>query len=45
MKVKIAPAGAGVDGKMLLKWILKIRVVRVWPRFICIRIGPRGGLL
>jgi len=34
---------AGVDGRIILEWILKI--VRTWTGFIWLRTGSSGGLL
>jgi hypothetical protein len=34
-----------VDGRIMLKWILKKEIVVAWTGFIWLRIGPRGGLL
>jgi hypothetical protein len=35
----------GVDGKIILKWILGDWGVKVWTGFIWLRIGTNGGLL
>jgi hypothetical protein len=35
----------GVDGKIILKWILRKQDAGVWTGFIWLRIGTRGGLL
>jgi hypothetical protein len=35
----------GVDGRIILKWILRKHDLRVWTGFICLRIGIGGGLL
>jgi hypothetical protein len=34
-----------IDGKMILEWILRRRVGRVWTGFIWHRIGTSCGLL
>jgi hypothetical protein len=34
-----------VDGKIILEWILKKQVGRVWTGFIWLRIGTSGGVL
>jgi hypothetical protein len=35
----------GVDGRLLLKWILDKQVVMIRTELICLRIGTSGGLL
>jgi hypothetical protein len=35
----------GIDGRIILKWILGPSVWRVWIGFIWLRIGTSGGLL
>jgi hypothetical protein len=35
----------GVDGKIILEWMLRIQDVREWTEFIWLRIGTTGGLL
>jgi hypothetical protein len=35
----------GVDGKVILEWILRKRCGNVWTGFIWLRIGTSGGLL
>jgi hypothetical protein len=35
----------GVDGKIILEWILGNYGGKVWTRFIWLRIGTSGGLL
>jgi hypothetical protein len=45
---KLKPAYLGdkvVDGRILLKWILKKQDMRMWTRFIWHRTGSSGGLL
>jgi hypothetical protein len=34
-----------VEGRIILKWILKIQGVRVWAVFVWLRIGTSDGLL
>jgi hypothetical protein len=35
----------GIDGRIMLKWILKKKVVSMWTRFIWLRIGSSGCAL
>jgi hypothetical protein len=35
----------GIDGNIILEWILGKYVGKVWTGFICFRIGIGGGLL
>jgi hypothetical protein len=35
----------GVDGKMILEWILGQSIEKVWVGFIWLRIGNGGGRL
>jgi hypothetical protein len=35
----------GVDGKILLEWILEKYGEKVWTGFMWLRIGTSGGLL
>jgi len=35
----------GVDGRIILRWILRKWDVEVWTGSICLRIGTGGGLL
>jgi hypothetical protein len=35
----------GADRRIILEWIFRICVGRVWIRFIWLRIGTSGGLL
>jgi hypothetical protein len=35
----------GIDGRIILKWILGKDCWTVWTVFICLRIGTGGGLL
>jgi hypothetical protein len=35
----------GIDGKIILKWILEKQVGKLWTGFIWLRIGTCGGLL
>jgi hypothetical protein len=35
----------GVDGRIILKWVLKKWGGKVWSRLIWLRIGTGGGLL
>jgi hypothetical protein len=35
----------GVDGRIILKWILREYVRRMWTRFIWLKIETGGGLL
>jgi len=35
----------GVDGKVMLGWILRTQSEEVWTGFIWLRIGASGGLL
>jgi hypothetical protein len=37
--------GLGVDGRMILEWILQKWVGRVWTGFTWLMIGFSGGLL
>jgi hypothetical protein len=34
----------GLDGRIILKWILKINNRRIWNGLIWLRIGNSGGL-
>jgi hypothetical protein len=34
----------GIDGKIILKWILKKWGLRLWTGFIWLRIGTSGGV-
>jgi hypothetical protein len=34
----------GVDGRVILKWILRERGGRVWTEFICLGIGTSDGI-
>jgi hypothetical protein len=35
----------GVDGRIILKWILRKLCGKLWTGFIFLRIGTSGGLL
>jgi hypothetical protein len=35
----------GIDGKIILEWVLGIWGGKVWIGFICLRIGASGGIL
>jgi len=35
----------GVDGKIILEWILGKQGGAAWTEFICLRIGTGGGFL
>jgi len=35
----------GIDGKIILEWILGKQCGKVWTRFICLKIGTSGGPL
>jgi len=35
----------GVDGKIILEWILEKQGAKVWTKCIWIRVGTNGGLL
>jgi hypothetical protein len=35
----------GADGRIVLRWIIKKKGVRVWTGFKWLRIGTDGGLL
>jgi hypothetical protein len=37
--------GIGVEGKIILKWILMKQGGRVWTGFIQLRVGKNDGLL
>jgi len=37
--------GEGVDGKIILKWILKVSIWRAWTGLIWFRTGTCDGLL
>jgi len=34
----------GIDGKVILEWILEKQIGKVWTGFIWFRIGISGGL-
>jgi len=36
---------AHVDRRILLEWILKKQILRVWTGFMWLRIGTYGGIL
>jgi hypothetical protein len=36
---------ADVDGRIILKWMLKYRDVKAWTRLMWLRMGTRGELL
>jgi hypothetical protein len=35
----------GLDGRIILKWILKKYNVKTWTGIMCVRIGISGGFL
>jgi hypothetical protein len=37
--------GLGIDGRIMLKWMLKKQGVKVWTAFNRFKIGSTGGLL
>jgi hypothetical protein len=37
--------GLGIDGRIILKWILGKQVLKVWIGFIWLRTGTSGELL
>jgi len=41
MKERYKLKDVGVDGKMILKWVLKKQDRRAWIGFMCLRIGAR----
>jgi hypothetical protein len=34
----------GVDGRIILKWVLEKRCVMMWTGFIWLSVGSNGGL-
>jgi hypothetical protein len=35
----------GIDGRIILEWILRKQGGRMWAECVCYRIGTNGGLL
>jgi hypothetical protein len=39
------PQGLRIDGRIILEWLFKKLVWRVWAGYIWLKIGPSSGLL